>query len=86
MPTVTNNLLGQYVEEVKKIYGERLKSVILYGSYARGDFMPANILLREGEYRGANNRTYYAVYHAISAVHALDGKSGAAYHKEIVLV
>ncbi len=40
MPAVINNLLGQYVEEVKKIYGERLKSVILYGSYARGDFRP----------------------------------------------
>lgn len=31
--------------------------------------------MKEGEYRGANNRAYYAVYHAISAVHALDGKS-----------
>lgn len=40
MSAATNNLLGQYVEEVKKIYGERLKSVILYGSYARGDFGP----------------------------------------------
>lgn len=40
MPAVTNKLLGQYVEEVKKIYGERLKSVILYGSYARDDFRP----------------------------------------------
>lgn len=38
MPIVTHTLLGQYVEEVKKIYGERLRSVILYGSYARGDF------------------------------------------------
>lgn len=38
MPVVTNIMLGQYVEEIKKIYGERLKSVILYGSYARGDF------------------------------------------------
>lgn len=37
---MTNKLLGQYVEEVKKIYGERLKSVILYGSYARDDFRP----------------------------------------------
>ena len=35
-----NSLLGQYVEEVRKIYGEHLKSVILYGSYARGDFRP----------------------------------------------
>ena len=40
MPTMVNNLLGQYVEEVRKIYGERLKSVILYGSYARCDFRP----------------------------------------------
>ena len=42
---------------------------------AKSDLLSANILLREGEYRGANNRAYYAVYHAISAVHALDGKS-----------
>lgn len=42
---------------------------------AKSDLLSANILLKEGEYRGANNRAYYAVYHAISAVHALDGKS-----------
>lgn len=40
MPAVTSTLLERYVEEIKKIYGERLKSVILYGSYARGDFRP----------------------------------------------
>ncbi len=33
-----NTLLEKYVEEVKKIYGDHLKSVILYGSYAREDF------------------------------------------------
>lgn len=38
MPVIINNLLGQYVNEIRNIYGERLKSVILYGSYARGDF------------------------------------------------
>lgn len=42
---------------------------------AKSDLLSANILLNEGEYRGANNRAYYAIYHAISAVHALDGKS-----------
>lgn len=42
---------------------------------AKSDLLSANILLKEGEYRGANNRAYYAVYHAISAVHALDEKS-----------
>lgn len=40
MPEMLNILLGQYVEEIRKIYGEHLKSVILYGSYARGDFRP----------------------------------------------
>lgn len=40
MPAMLNVLLGQYVEEVRKIYGRNLKSVILYGSYARGDFRP----------------------------------------------
>ena len=28
------------MEEVRKIYVERLKSAILYGSYARSDFRP----------------------------------------------
>ena len=31
-------LLQKYSEELHKIYGNHLKSVILYGSYARGDF------------------------------------------------
>lgn len=32
------NLILQYVDSVQKIYGTHLKQVILYGSYARGDF------------------------------------------------
>ena len=40
MPVRINSLLRQYIEEIGKIYGEHLKSVILYGSYARGDFRP----------------------------------------------
>lgn len=42
---------------------------------AKSDLQSSIILLKEGEYRGANNRAYYAIYHAISALHALDGKS-----------
>lgn len=42
---------------------------------AKSDLLSVNILLTEGEYRGANNRACYVVYYAISAVHALDGKS-----------
>lgn len=40
MPVMINVLLEKYVEGVGEIYGEHLKSVILYGSYARGDFGP----------------------------------------------
>ena len=42
---------------------------------AKSDLNAANILMNAGEYRGANNRAYYAIYHAIMAVHALDEKS-----------
>ena len=31
-------LMERYITEVKKIYGAYLQKVILYGSYARGDF------------------------------------------------
>ena len=39
---------------------------------AKKDLQAAIILMKEQEYRGANNRAYYAIYHAISAVHALE--------------
>ena len=38
MPQAMSNLLQEYVSEIRKIYGMHLKQVILYGSYARGDF------------------------------------------------
>ena len=38
MPITTRNLLEQYTEILKKIYGKHLKTVILYGYYARGDY------------------------------------------------
>lgn len=38
MPVTIQILLEDYLKELRKIYGLHLKSVILYGSYARGDF------------------------------------------------
>ena len=40
MPQTIHTLLTQYLLEIQKIYGTHLKSVILYGSYARGDYTP----------------------------------------------
>ena len=34
------NLMEQYVDLIKNIYGKHLQQIILYGSYARGDFRP----------------------------------------------
>ena len=36
--TTIQTLLTDYLAEIQKIYGLHLKSVILYGSYARGDY------------------------------------------------
>ena len=40
MPQTIHLLLSNYLAEVKRIYGSHLKRVILYGSYARGDYTP----------------------------------------------
>ena len=38
MPKVMQDLIEQYIEAVKKIYGSHVRQIILYGSYARGDY------------------------------------------------
>ena len=38
MPQTIHSLLSEYLSTVQKIYGSHLKSVILYGSYARRDY------------------------------------------------
>ena len=38
MPVTIEQLLNQSVGLLRQIYGNHLKTVILYGSYARGDY------------------------------------------------
>lgn len=38
MPQMTQKLIKQYVSDIMNIYGNHIKQIILYGSYARGDF------------------------------------------------
>lgn len=40
MPGNMQNLIKQYVNEIKQIYGTHLRQIILYASYARGNFRP----------------------------------------------
>ena len=69
MPQTMARLLDQYTEEIKKIYGPHLRQVILYGSYARGDFRPDSdvdimILLDMGDYEllDYNNELFDMTY------------------------
>lgn len=38
MPQNLNVILKKYVKDIQQLYGNKLKTVLLYGSYARGDF------------------------------------------------
>lgn len=40
---------------------------------AKDNLKAAKILLEAEEYKSANNRAYYAIFHAVNAVHALNG-------------
>lgn len=42
---------------------------------AKNDLKSAKILLEAKEYKGANDRAYYAIFHAVNAIHALSGKA-----------
>lgn len=62
--------MGQLKEDI----GTR-KDLALYRlQTARSDLKSARILLAAEEYKGANNRAYYAIFHAINAIHALSEK------------
>lgn len=63
------------MEQHKEDIGTR-KNLVLYRlQTAKADLKSAGIPLSAEEYKGANNRAYYAIFHAINAIHALNGKA-----------
>lgn len=38
VPTRISNIIDEFIQGVNKILGDRVKKIILYGSYARGDY------------------------------------------------
>lgn len=55
---------------------ETRKDLCLYRiQTAKDNLKSAKILLQAGEYKSANNRSYYAIFHAINAVHGLNGNA-----------
>lgn len=71
-------------EEDKASDTGTLKDYIAHRLLAAKDSLDdAKLLLREQRYRSANNRAYYAIFHAINTVHALNGK-GFKSHKQSI--
>jgi uncharacterized protein (UPF0332 family) len=60
------------------------KDLLIYRlESAKEDLKAAKTLYDTASYKAANNRAYYAIYHAINAVHALNGK-GYKRHKDAI--
>ena len=38
LPSKVNSIIDEFVEKASEILGNRVKKIILYGSYARGDY------------------------------------------------
>lgn len=71
--------MGQIKEDV----GTR-KDLCLYRiQTAKDNLKSARILLEAGEYKSANNRAYYAIFHAVNAIHALNGNAFKR-HKDVI--
>lgn len=55
--------------------GEKKDLVIYRLQTSKETLRSAQILFAADEYKGANNRAYYAIFYAINAIHALNGKA-----------
>lgn len=51
---------------------------------AKDDLKSAKILFDSEAYKAANNRAYYAIFHSVNAIHALNGASYKRHKDAIV--
>lgn len=56
-------------------YGTRRDLVQYRIETAKEDLAAAKLLFEAETYKPANNRAYYAIFHAVNAIHAMDGKA-----------
>lgn len=71
------------MEQHKDNIGTKRDLMLYRINTAKENLRSANILFDAQEYKGANNRAYYAIFQAINAIHAIDG---TAYkrHKDAI--
>lgn len=74
------------MEQPNQEIGTR-KDLVLYRlETARNDLRSARALLAIEDYKGANNRAYYSIFHAINAVHAVSGKAYKRHKDAVALI
>lgn len=71
------------MEQHNQEIGTRQDLVLYRLETARNDLKSARALFSTEDYKGANNRAYYSIFHAINAVHAVSGKAYKR-HKDAV--
>ena len=71
------------MEQHNQEIGTRRDLVLYRLETARNDLKSARALFFIEDYKGANNRAYYSIFHAINAVHAVSGKAYKR-HKDAV--
>jgi uncharacterized protein (UPF0332 family) len=63
------------MEQHDESFGTKKELVVYRIQTSKSDLKSARVLFDVQEYKGANNRAYYAIFHAINAIHALDGRA-----------
>lgn len=63
------------MEQPKEEIGTRDDLCLYRIQTAKDNLKSARILLEAEEYKSANNRSYYAIFHAVNAVHGLNGNA-----------
>ena len=71
------------MEQHNQEIGTRRDLVLYRLETARNDLKSARALFSIEDYKGANNRAFYSIFHAINAVHAVSGKAYKR-HKDAV--
>lgn len=71
------------MEQFNKDIGTKNDLALYRLQTAKEALKAARILFEADEYKGSNNRAYYAIFHAVNAVHAVHGK-GYKRHKDAI--
>ena len=71
MPDMIHNIVYQFAKQLREVYGDELKKVVVYGSYARGDYQKNSdvdimILVDADDYEIEEDLIWFVIWHLIT--------------------